>query len=113
MDRGRDAIEPGLTGSENSDDHRHFPYPRPLHVGWRRDRQGCWVSETTDDTQWEVVCAQCGDSGGPIEDEQEGVRLLRGPYASKHKAKHAATEHAKQWSPSAMWIPGSAFPESF
>lgn len=36
----RDAFEPGLTGNQIGDDeHHHYPYARPLHVGWHRDEQ--------------------------------------------------------------------------
>ena len=112
MVSGRDAIEPGLTGNENDDTQEHFPYVRSRRTAWRRDAQGNWISDGDDESQWEVICAQCGDGAGPIDEEDEGVRLLRGPYATKHTAKHAANEHAKKWAPPTTWIPGSGFPDS-
>jgi hypothetical protein len=110
---GRDAIEPGLTGNENDNSPPHVPYVRPRPTEWQRDEQGNWVSEAFDDTQWELICAQCGDTAGPIDEEEEGVRRLRGPYPTRHKAKHAANEHAKQWAPPTRWMPGSGFPDRF
>ena len=46
-----------------------------------------------DQRRWEVVCHECGDTDGPAETQTESVQQLRGPYASEHKAKHAATKH--------------------
>ena len=90
MAPGYDALEPGYTGNENDPDHQHSPYVRHIHLAWHRDHFGQWVSESWDDSKWEVICRECGDTEGPGDEQSPGVRELRGPY-SKHKAEHAAT----------------------
>lgn len=76
-----------------ADEHRHFPYARRLRRGWHQDQSGTWISADEDERHWEVFCGECGDTDGPAETQTEGVRRLRGPYSSEHKAKHAATKH--------------------
>lgn len=111
MGSGGDIIEPGLTGNKNDDGEQHLPYVRPRHIDWHRDDHGNWVSGANDETQWEVICAQCGDTAGPIDEEGEGVRVLRGPYSTRHRARQAANQHAEQWASPTRWMPGSAFPD--
>jgi hypothetical protein len=84
---------------------------RALHIGWRQEGTGQWVADARDGEQWEVVCAQCGDTDGPLEGQTPPVRELRGPYANKHRARHAASKHFKQWSTPTRWIAGSTFPD--
>jgi len=112
MDVGRDALEPGLTGNENDSGVPHNPFVRHVHLGWRRDEHGQWAAEQFDESQWEVVCPQCGDTDGPIDAQTGEARDLRGPYETKHKADHAANRHIEKWDPSVRWTPGSTFPLS-
>jgi hypothetical protein len=71
----------------------HYPYARPVRLGWKQQSDGTWVSSSEDRKVWEVFCEQCGDKDGPAERQPEPARTLRGPYASKHKAEHAAKQH--------------------
>ena len=70
--------------------------PRPLKTGWSKGPDGHWVSRGVKAHSWEVICEECGDIDGPVETQSEAVRVRRGPYSSKHKAEHAATEHFKE-----------------
>jgi hypothetical protein len=79
--------------SSESDRHHHFPSARRLHLAWRRDADGRWRSDAEDERRWEVVCAECGDTDGPAENQTEPVQRLRGPYANEHKATRAAKKH--------------------
>jgi len=106
---GYDALEPGYTGNE-TDEHLHQPYVRHVHTEWQRDGHGQWVSETWDPKHWEVVCTQCGDDEGPAEVQGTDVRVLRGPYGSKHNAEHAAHKHERTVNPPTRWTPGSTVP---
>jgi hypothetical protein len=109
---GYDALEPGYTGNENDDpSSNHRPYVRHVHMGWRRDDYGQWVSDTWDESRWEVVCPQCGDEEGPSLNQSQAVQKLRGPYATKHKAEHAAHEHERHANPKTRWTPGSTVPQ--
>jgi hypothetical protein len=74
-------------------DHGHYPYARPVRDGWHRDAGGHWAYDTVDEHQWEVFCAECGDTDGPAADQAPGVQELRGPYRGKHQAKHVADKH--------------------
>jgi len=107
---GRDAFQPGYTGNENDSDPVHLPYVRHVHLGWRHDQYGRWVSDQEDEAQWEVVCIQCGDDEGPADRQTPGVQRLRGPYPSRHKARHAAGRHEAETNAPTRWIPGSAVP---
>ena len=106
---GQDAFQPGYTGNEN-DPPAHLPYVRHDHTGWRHDKYGQWVSDAQDEAQWEVVCTACGDNEGPVDQQSEGVRKLRGPYPAEHKARHAARKHEKETTTPIRWLPGSATP---
>jgi hypothetical protein len=71
----------------------HHPFARPVRGNWTKDSAGEWVSGSEDPRQWEVICEECGDKGGPFSVQSETAKARRGPYASKHKAEHAATRH--------------------
>ena len=71
----------------------HTPYARPLNEDWTKDATGRWQSGSVDANSWEVICAECGDTDGPVETQSAAVRARRGPYRSKRKAEHAATKH--------------------
>ena len=76
---GKPANAP--TDPDPISDYGHFPYARPLRLGWQHDATGKWNSPSEDHKLWEVFCAECA------------VQRLRGPYPSEHRAKHAATKH--------------------
>lgn len=80
-------------------DPGHYPYARPVRLGWRRDAGGHWAYDMVDEHQWEVLCAQCGDTDGPATDQSPEVQALRGPYRSKHRAKHVADKHFRAFWP--------------
>jgi hypothetical protein len=61
---GYDALEPGNSGNENDSGHQHDPYVRHVHVAWHRDTLGQWTSDSWDESQWEVICRECGDTEG-------------------------------------------------
>jgi len=107
-DRG-DFLGLGSTGNENDSEPVHAPYVRHVHMGWSHDQYGRWVS-SQDESQWEVVCIQCGDDEGPADEQTESLRQLRGPYPSQHKARHAARTHEGEMNASARWIPGGDVP---
>ncbi len=93
-----EALEAKVTAEMGPDDssgadHHHYPYARQVRVGWHRDAAGKWAYTSVDDHLWEVVCQQCGDTDGPVENQAPEVRKLRGPYRGKHQAKHAAGKH--------------------
>jgi hypothetical protein len=79
-------------------DPGHYPYARPVRLGWRRDASGHWTYDAQDEHRWEVFCAQCGDSDGPATDQAAEVQRLRGPYPGKRRAKHAADKHFRAFS---------------
>jgi hypothetical protein len=103
----------GMTASGNDQgpDRSHYPYARKLRLGWRRDVKGQWTSDAEDPEQWEVLCGQCGDTDGPAAGQTPAVRTLRGPYATRHKARHAVARHFKKWATPNRWVAGSTFPE--
>ena len=107
-----DAFEPGYTGNENEDlTQLHRPYVRHVHTDWRRDNYGRWVSETWDESKWEVICAECGDNEGPSEVQGPAIQQFRGPYPTEHKAVHAAHAHERKSNPRLRWLPGSTVPQ--
>ena len=71
-------------------DHRHYPYARQVRLNGSQNAAGQWAYQGVDEHLWEVFCQQCGDTDGPAENQEAAVRELRGPYRSKHQAKHAA-----------------------
>ena len=106
-------MEPGLTGNENDPDEGHYPFVRHVRLSWRKDQDGQWTSDEFDNSQWEVVCPQCGDTDGPAEDQNGEACTLRGPYSSHHHAQHVANKHTKEWATPIRWLPGSAFPQQY
>ena len=42
---------------------------------------------------WEVICLDCGDSEGLLENQVDEIKRLRGPYLTEDKAKKAAALH--------------------
>ena len=74
-------------------DHGHFPYARPVRLGWRREANGHGAYDMADEHLWEVFCAECGDADGPAEDQTPAVQELRGPYRGKHHARRVADKH--------------------
>jgi hypothetical protein len=89
-----DATAAAATADANP--HHHFPYARRLHLGWHQNVDGRWIAAREDEHRWEVICAECGDTDGPAENQSIPVQRLRGPYVSKHRATHAATRHFEQ-----------------
>ena len=77
----------------------HFPYVRPLRLGWAQAEDGSWHHASEDHHKWEVVCAQCGDTDGPANRQHEPAKTLRGPYDSKHAAHRAVKHHSRQHPP--------------
>lgn len=109
---GDDALQPGYTGNETDSDPVHLPYVRHVHTSWRHDEYGRWVADGQEDSRWEVVCVQCGDDEGPADRQAGAIKELRGPYATKRKAGHAARRHEQETVNPVRWIPGSAVPSS-
>ncbi len=42
---------------------------------------------------FEVICPDCGDDGGPFDEQPTEVRALRGPYPDAAAAGRIAQEH--------------------
>jgi hypothetical protein len=42
---------------------------------------------------FEVVCPECGDDGGPFDQQPPAVQEIRGPYAGPSEALDALAEH--------------------
>ncbi len=74
-------------------DEGHYPHERPLQGGWKQLPDGQWISTTEDEHKYEVICKQCGDNGGRIEDQPEPAKELRGPYSSWRMARYAWSRH--------------------
>jgi hypothetical protein len=64
--------------------------PQPANVA-RDDAGEVRISGVTG--LWEVICTDCGDDGGPFEEQPEHVQRIRGPYSDPTTAFSAATEH--------------------
>lgn len=43
--------------------------------------------------QFEVICPDCGDSGGPVDEQTDAVRAVRGPYPDSAAARRAVLAH--------------------
>ena len=76
--------------------HRHLPYVRRVRTGWHVDEHRQVVAESWNDTEWDVICRECGDTEGPTEDQAVDVQKLRGPYSRKHKARREAHRHERK-----------------
>lgn len=87
------ALDAAAATQAGSGEHHHFPYARRLPLRWDQKPDGRWISAHGDEHRWEVFCAECGDTDGPAENQSAPVQRLRVPYASKHKATRAATNH--------------------
>ena len=92
------AADAAASAGSGTSGHGHYPYARPVRHGWRRDAGGHWAYDTVDEHQWEVFCAECGDTDGPAADQAPAVQELRGPYRGKHRAKHVADKHFRAYS---------------
>ena len=106
MVEGNEAFQPGLTGNENDPDTGHHPYVRHVRLGWHRDKYGQWVPDAEDESHWEVICRQCGDTEGPVDEQPKSAKEVRGPYPTHHKAEHAAKKHERKFAPPLRWLPG-------
>jgi len=110
MAAGSDVARSADPGDENDPEHQHYPYVRHVRVALHRDGYGQWMSESWENSQWEVICAECGDTEGPLDEQTVEVRRLRGPYVSRHKAERAAHGHERREDIPLRWTPGSASP---
>ena len=61
---------------------------KSLLIGYDKNGQ-----EQGDPRLFEVVCGDCGDTGGLKKDQTEAVKKLRGPYHSQAEASAAAGRH--------------------
>jgi hypothetical protein len=56
------------------------------------------VARSAETDEWvipfEVICPDCGDSGGPYDDQPPEVQAVRGPYQDAQAAKRAADLHS-------------------
>lgn len=89
----------GRAGAGSGPDYHHYPYARPVRLSWYRDAAGEWAYQGVDAHLWEVFCERCGDTDGPAENQEAAARELRGPYRSKHQAKHVAGKHRRSFGP--------------
>jgi hypothetical protein len=74
---------------------RHVASTRPQPASCTKVDDGWQLSPEVVPFAWEVVCAGCGDDGGPIEVQGETARALRGPYHTKDEALRVATRHGE------------------
>ncbi len=55
------------------------------------------VARSAETDEWvipyEIICPDCGDTGGPPEEQPESVLALRGPYADAAVARQAMQRH--------------------
>ena len=86
---GKPANAP--TDPDPISDYGHFPYARPLRLGWQHDATGKWNSPSEDHKLWEVFCAECGDTDGPADQQSQAVQRLRGPYPSEPRVSAGQT----------------------
>jgi hypothetical protein len=74
--------------------HRAYTRPRFTDESWHRTPGGQWgFSDPVETGQWEVVCSDCGDDGGPHGEQTEKVQRVRGPYPTQGEAERASTQH--------------------
>ena len=43
--------------------------------------------------QFEVICPDCGDDGGPFDEQPAPVQQVRGPYPDVQQARQAVARH--------------------
>lgn len=55
------------------------------------------VERSPETDEWmipfEVICPDCGDSGGPFDEQPPHVQAVRGPYPDSEAARRAVNEH--------------------
>lgn len=54
---------------------------------YRSDETDKWV------IPFEVICPDCGDMGGPFEDQPAEIQAVRGPYLDSDAARRAVERH--------------------
>ncbi len=61
----------------------------------RRKAGKVYRSGDTDEwvIRFEVICPDCGDDGGPFEDQPDAVQQVRGPYRDTAQAREAVQRH--------------------
>jgi hypothetical protein len=74
---------------------QHFPYIQALQLEWERTPTG-FKPHRQDPNRFEVICARCGDSDGPIYNQPAACQRLRGPYDSRRSAMRAARNHQRE-----------------
>ncbi len=42
---------------------------------------------------YEIICPDCGDTGGPADEQPDAVLAVRGPYQDAAAARHAMLQH--------------------
>jgi hypothetical protein len=57
-----------------------------------------WVARlasirTTQPGAYEIVCPRCGDDGGPVHEQPDYIRRLRGPHGTEDEAWASANGH--------------------
>ena len=60
---------------------QHYPVVRPT---------------AADESAFEIVCRQCGDTGEPGDHLSPEIAKLRGPYLTEQRAKDVAPAHANE-----------------
>jgi hypothetical protein len=80
----------GPSGVTNVD---HVALIRPQPATYTRADDGWRQSPDVVPFAWEVVCAECGDDGGPAELQPEDARALRGPYLTRDEGLRVAIRH--------------------
>jgi hypothetical protein len=73
----------------------HVASTRPQPATYTRADDGWRVSPEVVPFAWEVVCAECGDDGGPVELQPEAARALRGPYRTRDEGWRVAMRHGR------------------
>jgi hypothetical protein len=61
----------------------------------RRQAGKVYRSDETDEwvIRFEVVCPDCGDDGGPFDEQPDAVQAVRGPYQDTAEARRAMRRH--------------------
>jgi hypothetical protein len=91
-------VRDAMAAAPGTEPGGHYPYVRQVRLGWRKDAGGHWTYDGVGERLWEVLCAECGDTDGPQEEQPSRARELRGPYPGKRKAGHVASKHFKAYS---------------
>jgi hypothetical protein len=64
---------------------------QPAEMSWS-DGQGTWMIHGTT-SAYEIICPDCGDNGGPYDQQTTTVKTVRGPYSDANAATRAAEQH--------------------